>query len=61
MTNAELMEKLKELERAVDALDRSVRSIARNCSCSIRERMNGHHVDCPTPHINAALDDLREE
>lgn len=43
------------LESRISDLEKCVELLMLDCSCTIKERMSGHLVDCPVPHVKEIL------
>lgn len=43
------------LEGEIGVLKEALELLISNCSCTVPERMSGHHVDCAVPHVKELL------
>jgi hypothetical protein len=42
---------LKRLNDRIDIMEEAIQLLTSDCSCTVKERMSGHLVDCPIPHV----------
>lgn len=54
---ATIEHRLEKLESLVGVLREAVELLTSGCQCSVKERMSGHLVDCPTPKLAELLDE----
>lgn len=53
-------DQIEDLQQRVLILREAVELLMGGCSCSVPERMSGHLVDCPTPHVEDLLNSFDE-
>lgn len=52
--------KVARLEREIAILTEAVEMLSKNCTCSVKERMSGHNVDCWAPDVQELLRERKE-
>lgn len=45
-----------DLESEVYLLRKALELLAQECNCTVKERISGHLVDCPIPHVKELLE-----
>lgn len=53
-------QRVEKLESLVGVLYDAVKMLTSDCRCTVKERMSGHLVECPTPHLQELIEEYEK-